>query len=228
MPTVLVTGANRGLGIEFVRQYLADGWEAIATCRDPDGAAELKGLSSPRLAVLKMDVTEPAEIQAAARALGDRPIDVLLNNAGYEGPLPTTLGALQLDEFRRVLATNTIGPLAVAEAFFEAVRRSERKLLVTISSRMGSIGRNKAGGSYFYRASKAGVNAALRSLAIDIQGSGVAAVMIHPGVVHTGMGGPHAHFHPPESVAAVRRAIAGLSAADNGRFLNYDGSDIPW
>jgi NAD(P)-dependent dehydrogenase (short-subunit alcohol dehydrogenase family) len=231
MPSVLVTGANRGLGLEFARQYAADGWQVFAACRSPDDARELQGLaalSDGRIRVLKMDVTDTASVKAAAAELSGQPIDLLLNNAGVGGPPDQRIGSFNYAAWARVLEANTLGPMRVVEAFLENVARSERKLIVTITSGMGSIGDNTSGGSYAYRSSKAAVNMVMKSLAIDLAPRGITCVVLSPGWVRTDMGGPYGRLSPEQSIGAMRSVIATLGPKDSGRFLNYNGNDYSW
>ncbi len=226
MPTVLITGANRGLGLEFTRQYLDDGWDVIATCRNAGAATELKALSG-NLSIHEMAVDKDAAILALARSLSDRSIDVLVNNAGVMGP---RLGFGELDSkaWAETLRTNIIAPLKVAEAFVEHVIRSDLKKIVTVSSKMGSMADNTSGGSFIYRSSKAGVNAAMRSLSFELAPQGVVSAVLHPGWVRTDMGGPNGLIDAPESVSGMRTVIASLDSEMSGRFWNYDGTEIPW
>lgn len=231
MKTVLVTGANRGLGLEFVRQYAADGWRVLACCRDPNSAQALRALepgSGGRIRVLRLDVTNAKSIQAAAEAVGSEPIDVLVNNAGVGGPRSETLGRLDYDAWLRVLDVNTLGPMRVTEAFLDNVARGREKKIVTITSGMGSIADNTSGGAYAYRSSKAAVNMAMRSLAVDLASRGFIVVVMNPGWVRTDMGGPNARLSPAESISAMRAVIAGLKPEDSGRFLNHTGKTYPW
>ena len=171
MPSILITGANRGLGFEFARQYLRDGWKVYAACRDPTSASQLRHLaedSGGRLRILTMDVADSASVKAAAPELDGQAIDLLINNAGIIGPQNQTIGNIDYDAWADVFAINTMGPLRVTEAFVENVARSDHKLIVTLTSGMGSIGDNSSGGSILYRSSKAAVNMVMRSLAIDL------------------------------------------------------------
>jgi NAD(P)-dependent dehydrogenase (short-subunit alcohol dehydrogenase family) len=231
MPTVLITGANRGLGLEFARQYSADGWRVIATCRAPDSAADLKRLASASgggTRVLPMDVTDAESISSAAAAVGGEAIDLLLNNAGVGGPPKQRLGGLDYAAWSRVLDVNALGPVRVIEAFVENIARSDRRLIVTVTSGMGSLEDNTSGGSYAYRTSKTAVNMAMRSLAIDLAPRGIVCVVVNPGWVRTDLGGPRGKMSPSESIEAVRSVIAALGPDDSGKFLNYDGKPYPW
>ena len=231
MPTVLVTGANRGLGLEFARQYAADGWQVFAACRAPDAATDLQGLaaaSGGRIRILGINVTDAASIRAAAAALNGEAIDLLLNNAGVGGPPSQQLGNLDYAAWARVLDTNTLGPMRVVEALLENVARSKLKRIVTITSAMGSIEDNASGGRYAYRSSKAAVNMLMKSLAIDLAPRGITCVVVHPGWVRTDMGGPGGKLTPAESVGALRSLIDAIKPEDAGRFFNYDGKPYPW
>ncbi len=230
MPTVLVTGASRGLGLELARQYAAAGYRVIAACRRPDAAGDLAALGR-RVEVHRLDVRDAVQINALAKELAGTPLDLLISNAGVYGPRGLALGALDYDAWEEVLRVNLLGAIRVTEALIENVaagRDGRGGTLAFLSSRMGSIGANAAGGEYAYRTSKAALNAAVKCLAIDLAPRGIVAVALHPGWVRTDMGGPDAELDVPESVAGLRRVIDGLEAADSGRFLNYDGSEIPW
>jgi NAD(P)-dependent dehydrogenase (short-subunit alcohol dehydrogenase family) len=231
MPSTLITGANRGIGFEFARQYLADNWQVYAACRDPSSASELRRIadgSGGKLQVLSMDVSDLASVRAAAVELKGKPIDLLINNAGVGGPRGQTIGNINYETWTRVLDINTLGPMRVAEAFVDNVARSDRKLIVTITSGMGSIGDNTSGGAFAYRSSKAAVNMVMRSLAIDVAPRGITCVVINPGWVRTDMGGPNARLTAAESVAAMRRLIDKLGPAQSGKFFNYDTREYAW
>jgi NAD(P)-dependent dehydrogenase (short-subunit alcohol dehydrogenase family) len=231
MPSALITGANRGLGLEFARQYLANGWQVYAACRDPESASELRRLadgSGHKLLIIGLDVTDPLSIKAAAAELAGRAIDVLLNNAGVGGVRGQTIGNIDYKAWAKVLDVNTLGAMRVAEAFVDNVVRSERKLIVTITSGMGSIADNTSGGAFAYRSSKAAVNMVMRSLAIDLASRGITCVVINPGWVQTDMGGSHATLTPAESVTRLRRLMETLGQAQSGRFFNYDGREYAW
>jgi NAD(P)-dependent dehydrogenase (short-subunit alcohol dehydrogenase family) len=231
MPVVLITGANRGLGFEFARQYLADGWQIFAACRNPAAADELQRLakgSSGKLTIVPMDVTNSESIRQAAEQLDGVAIDVLVNSAGVTGVSGQRAGHVDYESWAQVLDVNTMGPLRVLESFIDHIARSERRLVVTITSGMGSIGDNTSGGSIAYRSSKAAVNMVMRSAAIDLAPRRVTCVVVNPGWVRTDMGGPSATLTPLESVTALRRLIATLGPDHSGKFYHYDGSEYPW
>ncbi len=227
MPTVMITGANRGLGLEFVRQYAADGWHVIAACRSPARAADLKAVKGD-VEIQALDVGDHAQVEAAARALKRKAIDVLINNAGIYGPRTSGLSAVDYDAWAEVLRINAMAPLKVTECFVDQVARSDRRIVAIVTSKMGSMADNTSGGSYIYRSSKAAVNAVGKSLSVDLRGRGIIVVVLHPGWVRTDMGGPSALIDAEPSVAGMRSVIAGLGPADSGHFFNYDGSPIPW
>lgn len=232
MPTALITGANRGLGLEFSRQFAAAGWRVFAACRNPDAADALNGLAAAGTAgmvtVHRLDVTNEVDIAAIARELEGEALDLLLNNAGIYGSQCKDFGDIDYASWVDTLCTNALGPMRIAEAFVGHVARGHRKLVVCISSKMGSMADNAGGGSYIYRSSKAALNAVVKSLAVDLKSRGITVVAFHPGWVATDMGGPNASLGPTESVTAMRVLIERLAPADSGRFLNYDGSEIPW
>ena len=226
--TVLVTGANRGLGLEFSKQYLAAGWRVIATARRPEEAAELKALGEG-VRVVSLDVTKPESVAALAAALAKQPIDLLINNAGQGvGLEPGSLGALKIDDFDRVMQVNAIGPVRVTQALLPNLRAGRGKMIVGISSGLGSFEWNRAGGFYGYRESKAALQMFMRSLAAELKGEGFICIALIPGWVKTDMGGPDAPLSPPESVAGMRKVLDGLKPEDTGKFWSHDGTIVPW
>ena len=227
MPTVFITGASRGLGLEFAGQYAKEGWHVIATCRNPAEADALKNIEGD-IRIETLDVDDAKSVSALKSSLGNEAIDVLINNAGIFGPRNPTPDTMDYDAWGEALRTNTMAPLRIADAFAPNVARSGLKTIVTLSSILGSIAENAAGGDYIYRSSKAAVNAVMKSLSIDLAGEGIKVVMLHPGWVQTDMGGPEATIAPPESVTGMRAVIAGIREGDSGRFFNYDGSPMPW
>ena len=227
MPTVLITGCGRGIGLELARQYAADAWTVLATVRDSAGAEALQRLSGD-VGVLDLDVADAASVAILSERTRGTAIDLLINNAGLYGPRTVTLGAIHYPVWLEVLATNTLGPIRLVEAFLDHLRAGDGKTIVNLSSKAGSIADNTSGRGYIYRSSKAALNAATKSLAIDLAPEGFRVAVLHPGWVHTDMGGPNALIDTATSVAGMRRVIDGLTPADSGGFFNYDGSPIPW
>jgi NAD(P)-dependent dehydrogenase (short-subunit alcohol dehydrogenase family) len=233
--TVLITGSNRGIGFEFARQYAQKGWVVLATARRPGGADDLKALAAeyPNVKIERLDVTDPATIEALAEKYRDHPIDVLINNAGVLGdPAVQTLQDLEYETFTQVMAVNVFGALAVSQAFLEQVGASDQKKIVTITSSMGSMTLTRSGNFYFYRISKAGVNMAMRTLQADVRDRGIIVAMLMPGAVatrmlaQTGYRGPA--LSPEESVSRLIKVIINLSPEQAGTFLQYDGKTLPW
>lgn len=225
MPTVLITGANRGIGLELARQYAADGWQVLATCRDPGKAVELKAVAG-EVAVHRLDVDDRASVEALAADLAGRPIDVLFNNAGINRRAPS-IADIDYAAWAETMETNVFGPIRVASALRDNVAVSDRKIMAFVSSKMGSVAEN-AGGSIMYRSSKSALNMAVSCLAKEFADRGVIAVMVHPGHVRTDMGGPTAPVTAPDSAAGMRKVVAGLTPQDNGAFRNFDGTPLPW
>jgi NAD(P)-dependent dehydrogenase (short-subunit alcohol dehydrogenase family) len=238
MPTTLITGANRGLGLEFARQYAAEGWRVFAGARDPSRADELQALAArwpETVRVEALDVTDAASVAALAGRLAGQPIDLLVNNAGRGGqPGADVLGRIDYDLWSELLAANTLGPMRVTEALIENIAGSEKKQVVTITSGLGSLSVLASGDipgfgpAYQYRTSKAAVNMAMLALAHEVRPRRITVVLFSPGWVRTDMGGPNAPLTPPESIAGMRRVIAGLTLEQSGRFLNHDGTEVPW
>jgi len=225
MATVLITGANRGIGLEFARQYVEDGWRVIATSRTPETAEALRSLGDA-VALHRLDVADFAAVAALGSELGRETIDVLIANAGVAGPRGMTPESVDAAGWGDTFRVNAMAPLALAGAFKTQVARSEQRKMIAITSRLGSMAANAEGGMYAYRASKAALNAVWRSFALDHPE--LIAAVLHPGWVRTDMGGKQAALSVEESVAGLRRVIAGLDKARSGGFYNYDGSPIPW
>ncbi|MGH8672169.1 MAG: SDR family oxidoreductase [Burkholderiales bacterium] len=231
MNSVLITGANRGIGLEFARQYSADGWRVYACARNPAKATalnELTAKSNGRLTMHALDVSNLAQIDALAAQLKDAPIDILLNNAGVYPDSRARFGNTDYDAWMEAFRINTMATLKMAEALVENVARSEKKRIVTITSKMGSMADNTSGGSYLYRSSKAAVHAVVKSLALDLKPRGIIAAVFNPGWVLTDMGGLGAAISLETSVAGMRQVFSELTAADSGYFLDYKGVEIPW
>ncbi|MEO7623252.1 MAG: SDR family oxidoreductase [Gallionella sp.] len=232
MKTTLITGANRGIGLEFVRQYAADGWRVLACSRHPEKSTALNKLAAQSPELIKihaLDVADPAQIDQLGQALATESIDLLLNNAGiYPDSDKNDFGHTDYAEWMQAFRINTMAPLKMAETFAPHIARSKQKTIVTITIKMGSISDNSSGGSYLYRSSKAAVNMVIKSLAIDLKPNGITAVVFHHGWVKTDMGGPSAMISAEKSVSGIRNMIAKLTLADSGKFFAYDGAEIPW
>ena len=226
MPTLLVTGASRGLGLGFAQHYARAGWEVLATCRQPREAPTLRRLQNTE--VLPLDLDDEAAIERFAEGLSGRPLDLLLNNAGLLGPRNMALGTSQQADWLQVLRTNTVGPYLLAERVAANVLASARKTVVNLSSGLGSLALADTEWAPIYCVSKAGLNMVTRHLATLLGPRGATVVSISPGWVRTAMGGPGAATSVEEAVASIAATIEGLTPARNGRFLYADGSEIPW
>jgi NAD(P)-dependent dehydrogenase (short-subunit alcohol dehydrogenase family) len=226
--TVLITGANRGLGLEFARQYRAAGWQVIATARQPEAAEDLKALGEG-VRIVPLDVTKPESVAALKASLGHQPIDLLINNAGQGvGLKGGSLAELKIEEFESVVEVNTLGPVRVTQALLPNLRAGKGKMIVGISSGLGSIAENREGGFYGYRESKAALDMFMRSLAAELKPDGFICVSLIPGWVKTDMGGPNAPLTPEESVTGMRKVLDGLKPENTGQFWSYKGSQVPW
>jgi NAD(P)-dependent dehydrogenase (short-subunit alcohol dehydrogenase family) len=223
MATILVTGCDTGLGVEFARQYAVDGHRVIATCLDPGGARETSRIGG-NIEVVKLDVTDHAAIDALSHQLAKEPIDILLNNAGIGRPHPP-FGQTDHALWPRILLTNLIGPMKMAESFVEQVARSELKMMAFVSSRMGSIALNNSGGSYAYRSSKAGLNMIVKTLAVDLAPRAICVLALHPGWAATEPGG---RVSVAESVAGMRGVIHRAGRHHTGSFVTYHDQPLPW
>lgn len=232
MNTVLITGANRGIGLEFARQYAADGWQVVACCRQPQQAEALNRLADQykdQFSIHRLDVRELAEIDQLSHKLQDLPIDILINNAGvYPHAQNGEFGHISYDDWMEAFRVNTFAPLKMVEALVEQIACSQLKIVATITSKMGSIVDNQRGGSYIYRSSKAAVNMVVKSLAVDLQPRGIIAVLLHPGWVQTDMGGRGALISTKQSVTGMKSILGRVTHSDTGKFIAYDGQHIPW
>lgn len=230
--TILVTGANRGIGLELTRCFATDGWRVFACCREPEKAEELGELVrefEDRIQVFTLDVTDLEQIHALSEVLAEESIDILFNNAGISGPKGVQgFGDVPVDVWLEVFHVNTIAPLKMAEAFVEQVARSDRRVIATMGSLLGSIADNGSGGLYCYRTSKTAVNMVMKNLSIDLAGQGIVSMVFHPGWVRTDMGGEKAPTLPSESATGIYRVLSGAGPSDNGRFLTFEGEDLPW
>jgi NAD(P)-dependent dehydrogenase (short-subunit alcohol dehydrogenase family) len=232
MKTTLITGANRGIGLEFSRQFAADGWNVMACSRHPEKSDELNRLATQypdRIKVLALDVADLVQIERLAQDLAEASIDLLINNAGfYPDSDNKGFGHTDYAEWVQAFRVNTMAPLKMAEAFATQISRSKIKTIVTITSKMGSITDNSSGGNYLYRSSKAALNMVVKTISIDLKPLGIIAVVFHPGWVKTDMGGPNAMITTEKSVSGMRQVVSRLTIDDSGKFFAYDGQVIPW
>jgi len=228
---VLITGANRGIVLEMVRYAMEQGWRVFACYRNPHNAENLFNiarLSNGQISVHIADMLELATIQALSYELRNDPVDILINNAGIYGSDKNTFGSVDADSWLQTFQVNSIAPLKVVEAFSEQLLMGKRKLVACMSSKMGSMADNGYGNSYIYRSSKAALNAVVKSLSIDLKDKGIISVALHPGWVKTEMGGPNAEITSRECVEQIFSNLSSLTIDDSGRFIDIDGSDIPW
>ncbi|MDP7624042.1 MAG: SDR family oxidoreductase [Rhodospirillales bacterium] len=240
MPSLLITGANRGIGLEFTRQYLSDGWRIYACCRAPEKADTLKKLAegfSDQLSIYRMDVRNGDEVSAVAEALNGIPIDILINNAGivdsygrgvFEGKDDPDLKNYDLDLWLEIFNTNVVSQGRITGEFADNVAASERKMVVMISSGLASINNTWQAGRYAYRTSKAALNMLTRGVGAWLEPRGVTVVTIAPGWTRTELGGPNAHYSVEESISGMRKVLDGLTIKDTGSYWNFNGEQLPW
>ncbi len=223
--TVLITGTNRGIGLELARLSAADGWRALACCRAPEQA---RALSGHDVELHRLDVADPSTIDALKANIGDTAIDLLINNAGVGGGEHQSFGDIDYAAWEQTLITNTFGPYRMVEALVDNVAASAGKTIANISSLMGSITEYDEGDDYIYRSSKTALNMVMHNLSVDLKARSITVLAFHPGWVRTDMGGSEAPIAPEESAAALRQSIAAATFKDTGAFLNYDGAPLPW
>jgi NAD(P)-dependent dehydrogenase (short-subunit alcohol dehydrogenase family) len=223
--TVLITGANRGIGLALAEHFTDAGFKVIGTARKPEQANELTETGA---LVEQLDVTDQASVDALAQRLADKPIDILINNAGIKGSDEKDLASLSVENMAWVLNVNTLGPVRVMKALFPNVQSSGRKTVVNISSTMGSIERNTWGCCAAYRASKTALNSINKTFAVDFGKQGVTFVVMHPGYVQTDMNEGQGNITPDQSAAGLMDVIIGLDMSDNGKFYDWQGNELPW
>lgn len=230
MPTLLITGANRGLGLELTKDFARRHWRVLACCRSPAEAGDLQALAaaSEMVAVHRLEVGDIAQVRDLAGRLKGTPIDILFNNAGIYGPEHQGFGETDEAGWLEAFRINSIAPLRLAEAFVEHVAASERRVIATMGSVMGSLAENGSGGAYAYRTSKAAVHMVMKGLAIDLAPRGIVTVVLHPGWVQTRMGGSDAPLNPEESAAGLTEVLLGLRREQSGQLLDYQGNVRPW
>jgi NAD(P)-dependent dehydrogenase (short-subunit alcohol dehydrogenase family) len=240
MPTILITGCNRGLGLEFARQYAAEGWDVIACCRHPKKADKLQALvaQSPNVRILELDVSDISSFSAFSASLKDVAIDLLINNAGILSGGATSTTALKGDvgqilptidstAWTQVLAVNTLAPIMLTQSLLPQLKRGRECKVIMISSGWGSI-ENMEPNFIAYRTSKAALNAATRNIAMALKAEKIICVSISPGWVSTDMGGVGADLTPEESVSGLRKTISALTPQNSGQFLRRDGGRSAW
>lgn len=226
MKTALVTGANKGIGLEFVHQLKDMGYYVIGCCRTPAKAFDLNRIADE---VIQLDVTKDNEIHSMVKTLSNRPIDLLINNAGISGEQGVTVENINRENFLNVLNVNCVSVVKICDALLTNVQDSEEKNILVISSQMGSISDNMQGRSYAYRSSKAALNCVMRSFAIDVESKGINVMLIHPGWVKTDMGGENALVDVHRSVAGMLEQVErNISSSSADKLYSFDGKIINW
>ena len=228
--SILITGTNRGIGLEFVKHYIKNNEKVIATCRNRNSAKDLLELENTtnNLSLVELDVSNPNSINNFTSKIAGLPIDTFISNAGVSGPKNIEFGNFDAKEWLDVFNINTIAPLIITQKILKNLRLGKDKKLAFISSKVGSIEDNTSGGMYIYRTSKTALNQVIKSLSIDLKGENFIVVALHPGWVQTDMGGPNALIDTKTSVRGMTEAIDNLTSKNSGKFYNYDGSPIPW
>ena len=231
MKSVLITGANRGIGLEHARRFAAHGAQVFATARSPDEAKELRALASMKDLRIEIFAYEASDAEAPARlkvALGNTPLDLLFANAGAPSDKTQSFGSINVENTLELVRINALAPLKLVEVLADNVARSQRKVIAFQSSRLGSVGDNSTGGYYPYRIAKCALNMVTKNVSIDLKPRGVIVVALHPGWVRTRMGGASAPVSVEECVTGQQRLLEELKPDHSGRFFNYDGSELPW
>ncbi|MBI1422305.1 MAG: SDR family NAD(P)-dependent oxidoreductase [Gammaproteobacteria bacterium] len=232
MSSILITGSNRGIGLEWARQYAEIGWRVYATCRLPEQADALKQLAQQHtnLSVHRLDVTHPEEILALAGELQTQALDILVNNAGvyFERWGKDKLGGIDYAAWLHTYDVNVLGAMRVTEALRTSLARGKQRLVVMTTSHMGSIADIAGPNDYAYRSSKAALNATVTGLVHELRPLGIGILLVHPGWVRTRMGGNSGRFTVSESVNNMRELVENFKLRDSGRFYRYDGAIIPW
>ena len=232
METTLITGANRGIGLEFSRQFAEDGWCVLACSRNlekSDALNELAAEYPEQITLYTLDVTDHGQIKGLSKTLANKPIDLLINNAGvFPDIKDRSFGQTDYDAWAHAFLVNAMAPLRMAEEFITQITRSNKKIIVTITSKMGSVADNRRGGSYIYRSSKSAANMVVKNISIDLMSKDIISVLLHPGWVRTDMGGPSGLISVEQSVSGMLSVIRELTLMDSGKFIAYDGQIIPW
>lgn len=242
---IVITGASRGIGFELAKQYLQFGatcesdavnsiTEVVATCREPEKALKLQALLEShcnthrnKLVIEQLDVCKPESVACFKDTMLHKHIDILFNNAGIYGPNAPLL-PVDLEQWYRVIHLDCMAPMFLTQQLFDNIKASELKKIVNISSDMGSIAMNTGGGAYLYRSAKAGLNAAMHSLALDVRQFDVTVLLVHPGHVITDMGGPNAKVSVEDSILGIRKVVDSATQEQSGRFFDWQGTLLPW
>ena len=230
MTNVLITGANRGLGLGFVKSFLAKNINVICTTRNIAGSKELlecKKNHPNNLEILELDLLEENSENTLSDLLSDKPVDIFINNAGV-GNSNQRFGVVSSKPWLELLKVNLIAPLTFTQAIIENIKKGSDKKIYFLSSQLGSIGDNTSGGMYIYRSSKTALNQVVKSLSVDLKPIGITVISLHPGWVKTDMGGPNAPVSIDESVKGMMKVIDTTDIGNTGTFLNYDGKELPW
>ena len=233
MPSILITGANRGIGLGLCRECLSQGWTVHATCRQPEKSRHLLALQhdkkyTSQLSVYPLDVRNSEQLESLQAALGNSPVDVLVNNAGVHAKKASQFGHCDEDTWEEAVAVNLLAPMKMMECFVDNVADSEMKIIANLSSKMGSMTDNSSGGSYAYRATKAALNAVTVSAAHDLKYRDIIVMVLHPGWVRTDMGGSQGELSVEQASTMLLKLIQRASMSDSGKFLDIDGTEIPW
>lgn len=230
MPTLLITGANRGIGLELSKQYLELNWNVHACCRKPDDAKELNDLAAKNknLVIHKLNVTKEKQMDKLRKTLKNKAIDILINNAGYYAGGASKFGSTDDKVWEQAVAVNLLAPMKMMEYFSENIAMSDKKIIASMSSKMGSMDDNGSGGAYAYRATKAALNAVMVSAAHDLRHLDITCLILHPGWVRTDMGGPNGELSVEQSAKKLRTILDQSKITDTGKFYDIDGSIIPW
>ncbi len=231
MKTVFITGSNRGIGLEFVKQYLNDGYQVISCCRNPETADELQSLKityPKELDIYRLDVSNFKMIEELSKILKGIPIDIIINNAAVYGSDHNSFLDIDYQDWSNTFTVNCMSAVKISECFIENISCSNEKKMVFLSSQMGSIDDNGSGGCYLYRSTKASLNAVVKSLSIDLRHRNISTLILHPGWVLTDMGGPNAQITTAVSVEGMKKVINNLSVKNSGSFLDFEGMPILW